>query len=173
MMLAAALALTASLSYPSCIDAVERHYGLPGGIVSSIIRAESGGNALAVNRSNRNGTADYGLMQVNSSHLPWLSRYGIDETRLLHDPCANVAVGSYIFHKAYTENGGRIVPALATYNTGSPNSRVGHAYAARVLGASPVREQAAALPAPNPRTASILVASAQEDKGAGWQTLWR
>ena len=51
----------------------------------------------AMNNSHiaRTGTVDIGLMQINSSHLPWLSKYGIAREHLL-DACTNVHVGAYL-----------------------------------------------------------------------------
>lgn len=147
-MLAAALALVAGMAYPACVDIVERHYALPRGVISAIIQVESGGNPRAVNRANRNGTVDYGLMQINSSHLPRLRGFGVNEGRLLSDECVNVAVGADILRSGLDDSGGALVPALARYNTGRGDSPIGLAYASKVLGAAdaPGSWQAAVVP---------------------------
>jgi len=158
MMLAEALALAASLAgnIPACVAAMESHYRLPSGIVQRIIATESGGNPSAVNRANRNGTVDYGLMQVNSSHLPRLRGYGVDEKVLLDQPCANIAVGASILRDALDETRGALIPALSIYNTGRPSNPVGVKYAAKVLGESSLAVATSIRPVP--ARAGILVA---------------
>lgn len=133
-MLAEALALAATLSYPAaCIQPIEQHFRLPAGIVAAIIRVESGGNPRAINRANRNGTTDFGMMQINSFHLPRLAAHGIDEQVLLDQPCKNIAIGADILAQNLAATEGALVPALSMYNTGHRNSSVGAAYASRVL----------------------------------------
>lgn len=162
-MLAEALALAATLSYPACIAPIEQHFRLPAGIVSAIIKVESGGNPAAVNRANRNGTVDYGLMQVNSIHLPRLAAHGVDDQALLSQPCINVAVGADVLASGLAATGGALAPALSMYNTGRPDSTVGAAYAARVLaklgeGAPLQVWAAAAAPVITPQRSPLLVA---------------
>ncbi|HET7414765.1 MAG TPA: transglycosylase SLT domain-containing protein [Arthrobacter sp.] len=41
-------------------------------IADAVAHAESGLNPLSVNTANKNGTTDYGLMQINSSHVALL-----------------------------------------------------------------------------------------------------
>lgn len=162
-MLAEALALAATLSYPSCVPLLEQHFGLPSGIVPAIIRVESSGNPAAINRANRNGTVDYGLMQINSIHLPRLAAHGVDEQVLLSQPCVNVAIGADVLHQGLSRTGGALAPALSVYNTGRPDSSVGAAYAARVLAhfgdGSPLEVWTAAAPLISPQRSPLLVAS--------------
>lgn len=67
------------------------------------IMSESGGRADAVNR-NANGTADYGLAQINSTNLAWLG----ETPRTIMDPCHNVAAMA------------RFLRSFSWYATGSP-----------------------------------------------------
>lgn len=160
-MLAEALALAATLSYPACVTPIEQHFRLPPGIVPAIIRVESGGNPAAVNRgANRNGTTDYGLMQINSIHLPRLAAHGVDEQVLLSAPCINVAVGADVLHQGLTRTGGALAPALSKYNTGRPDSSIGAAYAARVLShfgeGAPLDVWVASIPSVTPERSPLL-----------------
>jgi len=132
-MLAEALALAATMAYPACVAPIEQHFRLPTGIVPAIIRVESGGNPQAINRANRNGTTDFGMMQINSFHLPRLAAHGVDERVLLSHPCKNIAIGADVLAQGLAATGGVLTQALSMYNTGRPDSSVGAAYAARVL----------------------------------------
>jgi len=133
MMLAEALTLAAAAAFPACVRPIEAHFRLPTGIVNAVIQVESGGNPRAINAANRNGTTDFGLMQINSFHLPRLAGHGINQSTLLDAPCINVAVGADILAQAKRQTGGALAPALSIYNTGRPDSSVGAGYAARVL----------------------------------------
>jgi len=132
-MLAEALALAAAMAYPSCVQPIESHFRLPVGIIRAVMRVESGGNPRAINAANRNGTTDFGLMQINSFHLPRLAGHGITQATLLDAPCKNIAIGADILADAKRHTGGALAPALSMYNTGRPDSPVGARYAARVL----------------------------------------
>lgn len=115
-----------------CLDAAQRHFNTPPGLVHAIAKVESGGNPRAVNTVNRNGTVDYGLMQVNSVHLPRLRGLGIDREHLFN-PCINAFAGAQILARNLAETGGAVVAALSMYNTGRPDSAVGLSYAQKVL----------------------------------------
>jgi len=117
----------------ACLAAAERRFNLPTGIATAIARVESGLNPRAINRANRNGTYDLGLMQINSIHQPRLMRnYGIARAHL-YNPCVSAFAGAQVLAKALAQTGGSIVPALSKYNTGRPTGQVGLAYAQRVL----------------------------------------
>ncbi|OBR54049.1 lytic transglycosylase domain-containing protein [Paraburkholderia tropica] len=92
---AAALAgVTPFVAHADCLDdaAAFRHINVQ--LVRAIAKQESGVRADAVN-VNRNGTEDIGLMQINSSWLPKLARYGIRREHLFN-ACVNAYVGTWI-----------------------------------------------------------------------------
>ncbi|WP_321905851.1 lytic transglycosylase domain-containing protein [Paraburkholderia tropica] len=92
---AAALAsVTPFVAHADCLDdaAAFRHISVQ--LVRAIAKQESGMRADAVN-VNRNGTEDIGLMQINSSWLPKLARYGIRREHLFN-ACVNAYVGTWI-----------------------------------------------------------------------------
>ncbi|CAG9208409.1 lytic transglycosylase domain-containing protein [Paraburkholderia tropica] len=92
---AAALAsVTPFVAHADCLDdaAAFRHINVQ--LVRAIAKQESGMRADAVN-VNRNGTEDIGLMQINSSWLPKLARYGIRREHLFN-ACVNAYVGTWI-----------------------------------------------------------------------------
>jgi soluble lytic murein transglycosylase-like protein len=74
----------------------------------AICMAESGGNPLAHNKANSNGTDDKGLMQINSIHVD--SGLISDEGRF--DPHKNVA-SAYAIYK------GSGYTAWSAFNNGS------------------------------------------------------
>lgn len=81
-------------------------------IMAAIALAESGGNKGAVGGPNSDGTYDYGLWQINSSH----SQYS--KSRLLSDPLYNARAAVAI----YRSQGLR---AWSTYNNGAYKSHMG------------------------------------------------
>lgn len=67
--------------------------------------------------NNHDGTHDVGLMQINSSHFPELERQGIDEYRLMTEPCTSIMAGASILSgmiKVYGYNW----EAVGAYNAG-------------------------------------------------------
>lgn len=94
-------------------------------LLYTIAMVESGNNAKAINK-NKNGTEDIGLMQINSSHLPWLEKYGITREKLLNDPCLNVHVGAYILAENIYRHG-YTWKAIGAYNAKSPEKQARYA----------------------------------------------
>lgn len=126
-----------AVPYIACMALVARIYGLPPRVLPSIQQVEGGWpGAVSLNR---NGTADYGVMQVNSSWVPALERYtGLDEAtvrdRLIHRPCFNIAAAGLIFRTYYDEAHGDLMQAVGNYHSHTP---VHHfSYRERVIGAA-------------------------------------
>jgi Soluble lytic murein transglycosylase and related regulatory proteins (some contain LysM/invasin domains) len=118
-----------SQAYQQCVEEASRMYGINPLIVYAIIKTESGFNPHAVNK-NRNGTYDIGLMQVNSSWLPFLSRYGYTVNHLF-DPCINAKVGTWILAKCINKFGLNW-KAIDCYNKGEKNATGRGAYVWKV-----------------------------------------
>lgn len=106
-----------------CFASAGQRHGIDPLLLYAIAEVESRLDPAATNR-NRDGSVDYGLMQVNSQHLPRLKHLGIDAKRLLEDPCLSVHTGASIL-------GGMIArfgytwTAVGAYNAGSANARAG------------------------------------------------
>ncbi len=90
-----------------CFDQAGDKYGVSPALLRAIAQVESSMNPRAVNSSHveRTRSIDIGLMQINSSHLPKLARFGIDKDRLLNDPCTNVMVGAWILADKLARHG--------------------------------------------------------------------
>lgn len=117
-------AFFAQASHAACFDLAGKRYGVNPTLLQAIAQQESGFNPRAINR-NGNGSYDMGLMQINSSWLPKLGRYGIKEADLW-DPCTNVLVGAWILSSNIRELGPTL-NALGAYNARDPQRRLHYA----------------------------------------------
>lgn len=116
------LPVVKSNAYQSCVEEASRMYGINPLIVYAIIKTESGFNPYAVHK-NKNGTYDLGLMQINSSWLPFLSRYGYTVNHLF-DPCINAKVGTWILARCISKFGYNW-KAIDCYNKGEKGNVTG------------------------------------------------
>ena len=98
--------LCACMRSEACWQEAAQRYGVSAQLLYAIARVESGLDPAAVNRSHRSRTGSYdiGLMQINSSHLRTLSRYGIREADL-YNPCTNIHVGAWLLADSFSRNG--------------------------------------------------------------------
>ncbi len=117
-----------------CWDQAAAYHRVDPWLLYSIAYVESRYNPTAVNRANRNGTVDTGLMQVNSVHWPDLRKYGIEPTAL-YNACASTYIGAWVLAQKQRRYG-NTWEAIAAYNVGSidtPARRaVGLKYARKV-----------------------------------------
>ena len=120
-----------------CWDAAGAYHGIDPWLLYAIGRVESSHNPRAVNGSNKNGTRDIGLMQINSIWLPTLRKHGVSESALFN-ACASTYVGAWIMAQNIRKHG-YTWQAIAVYNVGSLSTpareRIGRAYAQKVYAA--------------------------------------
>lgn len=117
--LAARAARAAQLA--RCFEASGKRWGVDPTLLQAIARVESDFNAQATHVNN-DGSTDFGVMQVNSSHLPRLNIVGITSADLLRDACLNIDVGASILADTVRQFGAtwRAVGAYGAGNSGSP-----------------------------------------------------
>lgn len=108
-------------AYADCWSYASKKYGVEARLLQSIAQVESGMNPKALGRNN-NGTKDYGLMQINSSHLRRLQGKGISAAMLKQDPCISILVGASIL-KYMFEIYGHGWEAVGAYNAGLSKTR--------------------------------------------------
>lgn len=101
-----------------CFEKAGEAYGIHPLILRAIAKVESNFNPQAVNW-NRNGTYDFGVMQINSS---WASTLGYDQWARLGDPCENTMTGAKIL-KGCMEKYGYSWEAVGCYNSRTPDKR--------------------------------------------------
>jgi hypothetical protein len=123
-----------AVPYFACMALVASLYQLPPRILPSIQRVE-GGAPGTISR-NKDGSEDYGVMQVNSRWLPALSVYtGLsrDEvrSRLVNRPCFNIAAGGAIMRTYLDETRGDMMRAIGNYHSHTPG--LNQSYRLKVL----------------------------------------
>jgi soluble lytic murein transglycosylase-like protein len=101
----------------TCFDEAGNQYRVSPRLLGAIARHESGMNPQAVHK-NRDGTRDYGLMQVNDRWIPSLRQYGITKEKLM-EPCQNIYVGAMILRSLF-ERYGENWTAVGHYNAAHP-----------------------------------------------------
>ena len=119
--LASLLALHAPRAHADCWSVAAERYWLDPLLLYAIAQVESNLDMNARN-TNRNGTYDIGLMQINSTHLPTLSRYGVTERRLREDACASIMTGAWIL-AGFVRQYGYGWEAVGAYNAGIGEAR--------------------------------------------------
>ncbi len=114
--------LTAAGAEPvHCIAEAARYQGIDPALLLAIAQHESGLRPEAINR-NRNGTLDIGLMQINSTWLPTLAKYGVAQQALM-DPCVNAYIGAWILKQAIARYGSTW-SAVGAYNAASRDKQI-------------------------------------------------
>lgn len=104
-----------------------QYYDINHVLLKAIAQTESKQNPYALNCANRNGSCDYGIMQINSTHLPMLNKNGIS-VRDLFDKKTNIFVGAWVL-KGCINKYGVSYKSLNCYN----GRIVGNDYYVRVL----------------------------------------
>jgi hypothetical protein len=126
-----------TIPYLSCMAAAAAFYHLPPRVLPSIQAVEGGRPALI--QPNTNGTADLGLMQINTIWIGPLARYAHMTgpaviNRLLYDSCFNITASAAIVRVYLTEAHGNLMVAIGYYHSHTPALNM--AYQQKVLGAA-------------------------------------
>ena len=158
--------------YRACFSAAAARHGVNEQLLWAIAKVESGFDSKAQHK-NTNATTDYGVMQINSSHLPWLQRFGIELHHLTQQPCTNIDVGAVILAGMISRFGStwRAVGAYGA-GVGVAADPVRSGYAAKVrrafVGLEPagtrlplITGRAAVMPTPTPTSTPTPISAAQ------------
>lgn len=114
-----------------CWNDAGQRYGVSPQLLYAMAQVESGLNPLAVNRSHLRRTRSYdiGLMQINSSHLGALARFGIREADL-YDACTNISVAAWLLSQQFARYGVSW-EAVGAYNAACSQLKGEHCQRAR------------------------------------------
>ena len=112
------LLTTASRAHPFCFDDAGAEYGISPLILRAIAKVESNFNPAAINW-NRNGSYDFGIMQINSS---WANVLGLERWNTLGDACYNTRTGAWILANCMSKYG-YTWEAIGCYNSQTPGKR--------------------------------------------------
>jgi soluble lytic murein transglycosylase-like protein len=97
-----------------CFESISKISGIPAELLMAISYVESNHTPDAIN-FNKNGSVDYGHMQINSI---WVSLVG-NVYLELNDPCLCTTIGAYILSDCIGRYGYN-TDAISCYNTGRP-----------------------------------------------------
>jgi len=123
--------LVSTFAQAHCFEQAAKKFGVDVRLLKAIAKVESNFDQGAINR-NKNGSYDVGIMQINSSWLPTLSKFGVTEEGLSRDACLNVEVGAWVL-KGNIQSLGKTWKAVGAYN--SPNGTNQQIYAEKVAAA--------------------------------------
>lgn len=103
-----------------CFDEAARYHQVNPLILRAIAWQESHNRPEALHK-NTNGSTDYGLMQINSIHLPRLAEYGISSDTLM-EPCKNVYIAAWHLRQKMNRYGNTWA-AVGAYHSETPTLR--------------------------------------------------
>ncbi len=116
-----------------CINQAAVTYYVPAKVIISVLQVEGGKVGMA--SPNRNGTFDYGPMQINSIWMPKIAPYGYTQQQVQYDPCINVIVGTWILStkiaESLADSSGGYWQGVAGYHSLTPELNA--QYQAKVL----------------------------------------
>ncbi len=107
---------------PYCFEEAGAEFDVSPQLLWSMAKVESRFNPAAL-KWDRNGSYDFGVMQINAE---WAPRLGEDVWQSLGDPCTNIRVGAWILSKCIHRYG-YSWEAVGCYNASSKDKRVRYA----------------------------------------------
>jgi soluble lytic murein transglycosylase-like protein len=107
-------------AYADCFDKAATWQHVNPYVLRAIAWQESHYHPDAKN-VNTNGSIDYGLMQINTIHLPTLAHYGIGREELM-SPCKNVYIAAWLLRQQINKYGNTWA-AVGAYHSATPALR--------------------------------------------------
>lgn len=80
-----------------CINQAAIEYHVPATMIISVLKTENGKTGMAT--PDKNGTYDYGQMQINTVWVKAVKPYGYTRRQIQYNPCINIMVGTWILAK--------------------------------------------------------------------------
>lgn len=120
----------AECKYWGYYQEAETNHHITPKLLCSFAKVESRENPKAINR-NTNGSFDVGVMQINSSWLPKLAKYGITLNDLFR-PKTNIMVGAWILSQCHADFG-ESWKAIDCYNKGARRAKTHSTYNRLIL----------------------------------------
>ncbi|MDQ7978979.1 lytic transglycosylase domain-containing protein [Paraburkholderia sp. SARCC-3016] len=117
---ALAALLAAGTARADCFDEAAQYQKVNPLILRAIAWQESHNRPDALHK-NANGSTDYGVMQINSVHLPALAQYGISSGTLM-EPCKNVYIAAWHLRQKMNKYG-NTWQAIGAYHSETPALR--------------------------------------------------
>ncbi|MEO7326566.1 MAG: lytic transglycosylase domain-containing protein [Dokdonella sp.] len=108
-----------------CVSQASDDFKVPRVVILLILDTEGGW--VGAEARNKNGTSDFGPMQVNSSWLPTLAKFGITRDLLQNHACTNIYTGTWILASLMKANKD-LADVIALYHSPTPK------YQAQYLG---------------------------------------
>lgn len=112
--------LFAGSAYDEYFEEAGRYYNIPSELLKKIAKIESDLNPNLIGK-NSNKTKDYGIMQINTIHLPQLKAYGIDEQNIMN-PRINIFVGAALL-QYHIRTKGYNWEAIGRYHSNTPQHK--------------------------------------------------
>jgi hypothetical protein len=111
------------IPYLACMVTVAAIAHLPPRVLP-VIHAIEGGTVGTITRD-ANGTADLGVMQVNTLWIPAIAAQAhmtpaATQNHLVNDPCFNIAAAALILRVYLRETNGALLPAIGDYHSHTP-----------------------------------------------------
>lgn len=106
-----------AISWASCWEDAVEPYGFDPDLLKAMAWVESNGRPGATGVLLKDGNRAIGLMQVNTIHLPELSKQSIT-TKHLYDACVSLKVAARILAEDCVKRFGSTWKAIGCYNTG-------------------------------------------------------
>lgn len=141
-----------------CMVDAGKRFGVHPGLIWAVAKTESHFRANAINPSNKDGSEDIGLMQINTwwlmprakpSDPKRLADYGFTRAHLM-DPCTNIYAGTWILSQSIKRHG-ITWKAVGEYNAVTPWKQQAYAEKVRINLADALRQRSA------PAAADVVV----------------